>query len=118
MPKFVADENFDNDILRGLFKHNPELDVIRVQDIIGLSGAKDPDLLEWAAQEGRILLTHDVDTMTGYAYERVREGKPMPGVIEVRRSLSTGNIVDHLLVVIGASFEGELEGQVTYVPLR
>jgi hypothetical protein len=56
--------------------------------------------------------------MTGYAYERVKEGKPMPGVIEVRRSLSTGNIVDHLLVVIGASFEGELEGQVTYVPLR
>jgi hypothetical protein len=47
LPKFVADENFDNDILRGLFKYNPELDVIRVQDV-GLSGAKDPALLEWA----------------------------------------------------------------------
>lgn len=71
MLKFLADENFDNTIVRGLFRRNPTLDIVRVQDV-GLSGKDDPTVLEWAAQEGRILLTHDVATITRYAYDRVR----------------------------------------------
>ncbi|MBE9128088.1 MULTISPECIES: DUF5615 family PIN-like protein [unclassified Coleofasciculus] len=79
MLKLLVDENFDNTIVRGLFRRNPMLDMVRVQDI-GLSGEDDPTILEWAAQEGRVLLTHDVATITRYAYDRVRQGQPMPGV--------------------------------------
>jgi len=60
------------------------LDIVRVQDA-ELSGADDPTLLQWAADEGRIVLTHDVSTMTKYAYERVEAGQPMPGVFEVAK---------------------------------
>jgi len=67
MLKFLADENFDNTIVRGLFRRNLKLDIVRVQDV-GLSGKDEPTVLEWAAQEGRILLTHDVATITRYAY--------------------------------------------------
>jgi predicted nuclease of predicted toxin-antitoxin system len=56
--KFLADENFDNSIVRGLMRRQPDIDIIRVQDV-GLSGEDDPIVLEWAAKEGRILLTHD-----------------------------------------------------------
>jgi hypothetical protein len=63
MLRFLADKNFNNDILRGSLRHQPELDIPRVQDS-GLSGADDPTLLVWAAQQGRIILTHDVTTMT------------------------------------------------------
>lgn len=59
MLKFLADENFDNTIVRGLFRRNPTRDIVRVQDV-GLIGKDDPTILKWAAQEGRILLTHDV----------------------------------------------------------
>ena len=55
--KFLADENFDNNIIRGLLRRQPNIDIIRVQDV-GLSGRDDPTVLEWAAQEQRILLTH------------------------------------------------------------
>jgi predicted nuclease of predicted toxin-antitoxin system len=82
MLKILVDENFDNTIVRGLFRRNPMLDMVRVQDV-GLSGKDDPTVLEWAAQEGRILLTHDVATITRYAYDRVRQGQSMPGVIEI-----------------------------------
>ncbi len=58
MLKLAADENFNNDIIRGLLRRKPDLDIVRIQDV-GLSGADDPTVLEWAAQEGRILLTHD-----------------------------------------------------------
>ncbi len=73
MLRFVADENFNNNIIRGLLRRQLELDIVRVQDV-GLRGADDPNVLEWAAQEGRVLLTHDVATITQYAYERVEAG--------------------------------------------
>jgi predicted nuclease of predicted toxin-antitoxin system len=67
MLRLAADENFNNDIVRGLLRREPGLDIVRIQDV-GLSGADDPTVLEWAAQEGRVLLTHDVTTITRYAY--------------------------------------------------
>ena len=63
MLRFAADENLNNDILRGLLRRVPNLDIVRVQDA-GLAGADDPTVLEWAAQEQRVLLTHDVATIT------------------------------------------------------
>jgi predicted nuclease of predicted toxin-antitoxin system len=81
MLKLLADENFDNTIIRGLFGRNPMLDMVRAQDV-ELSGKDEPTILEWAAQEGRVLLTHDVATITRYAYDRVRQNQSMPGVIE------------------------------------
>lgn len=47
----VSDENFNNDIVRGLLRRKPDLDIVRVQDV-GLRGADDAIILEWAAQEG------------------------------------------------------------------
>ena len=65
--RFLVDEDFDNDIMRGLLRRLPTLDVVRAQDV-GLSGQPDPIVLAWAAQEDRVLLTHDVSTMTAHAY--------------------------------------------------
>lgn len=42
--RWLADENFNNDILRAPFRRNPTLDIVRVQDV-GLSGVDDPTLL-------------------------------------------------------------------------
>ena len=115
MLKFIADENFDNTIVRGLFRRNLKLDIVRVQDV-GLSGKDDPTVLEWAAQEGRILLTHDVATITRYAYDRVRQNQPMPGVIEISTDAAIGRVIEDILVLVECSQEGELEGQVQYLP--
>lgn len=115
MLKFLADENFDNTIVRGLFRRNPILDIVRVQDV-GLSGKDDPTVLEWAAKEGRILLTHDVTTITRYAYDRVREGQAMPGVIEISTDASIRRVIEDILVLVECSQDGELEGQVQYLP--
>ena len=47
MIRFLADENFNNAIIRGSRHVSPSLDIVRVQDV-GLSGADDPSILEWA----------------------------------------------------------------------
>ncbi len=57
MLRLLADENFNNSIVRGLLRRKPDLDIIRVQDI-DLSGIDDRVILAWAAQENRIVVTH------------------------------------------------------------
>lgn len=94
----------------------PDLDIVRVQDV-ALLGADDPTVLEWSAQEGRILLTHDVTTITQYAYRRVEVGVPMPGVFEVSLNTPIGRAIKDILLLAECSFEGEWEGQVRYIPL-
>jgi predicted nuclease of predicted toxin-antitoxin system len=66
----LSDENFNGNILRGLFLRQPSLDLLRVQDV-DLQEADDPTILEWSAINNRILLTHDRATMPDFAYERL-----------------------------------------------
>jgi hypothetical protein len=89
---------------------------VRIQDV-GLSGAHDPIILEWAAKENRVLLTHDVSTITKYAYERVESGQHMPGVFEVGRNTPVGRVIEDILLLIECSLEGEWNGQIRYLPL-
>jgi hypothetical protein len=113
----APDENFNGNIIRGLLRRQPALDLVRLQDV-GLSGAEDPVVLAWAAQAGRVLLTHDVSTLARYTYERVQAGQPMPGVFEVRRDLPIGCAIEEILLLAECSLEGEWEGQIRYLPLR
>jgi len=41
MLQFLSDENFDGDIVRGLVRREPNLDLLRVQDV-GLREVDDP----------------------------------------------------------------------------
>ena len=116
MLRLAADENFNNNIVRGLLRRQPDLDIVRVQDS-GLSGADDPTVLEWAAQETRVLLTHDVSTITKYAYSRVRAGQSMPGVFEVSRAVPIGRAIEDILLLAECSLDDEWEGHVHYLPL-
>jgi hypothetical protein len=113
--RLLADENFHGDVLRGLLRVEPKLDIVRVQDT-HLYQAADPVILEWAAKEDRVLLTHDVETMMKHAYDRIRAGLPMPGVTEVRDDLPIGQAIEEILTALFASQPGELANRITYIP--
>lgn len=116
MIKLLADENLDNTIIRGLLRRNPNIDIVRVQDI-DLSGADDPIVLEWAAIQGRVLLTHDVATITRYAYERLANNLTMPGVIEIHVDSSIGRVIEDLFIILECGAPEDLDGQIYYLPL-
>jgi hypothetical protein len=116
MLPLAADENFNNDIVRGLLRRNPRLDIVRIQDV-GLSGAGDEAVLEWAARERRVLLTHDVSTLARHAYERVKAHLHMPGVFEVSRGVTVRTAIEDILLLAELSLPGEWEGQIRYLPL-
>lgn len=75
-------------------------------------------MLAWAAQEGRIVLTHDVNTIPKYAYERVTSGQTMPGVIAVHLGAAIGEVIQDLLLILEAVEPSEFENQVVYLPLK
>lgn len=116
MIRFLLDENFNGKIARGLHVRRPDIDMIRLQDT-ELYGADDPAVLEWAAAVGRILLTHDVNTMTRYAYERIAQGKPLAGIIFVRDTLSVAKVIEDLITIIEASDADDWQDRIDYLPL-
>jgi len=99
-----------------MLRHLPTLDIVRVQDV-DLSGTSDPIVLAWAAQDGRVVLTHDVSTMTAHAYARVTSSLPMPGVFAVSQLAPISQVIEELVLLAQCSLPGEWEGQVRYVPL-
>jgi len=116
MPRFLTDENFDHNIIRGLFALDRTVDLCTVQDV-GLMQTPDPVILDWAAQEGRVLVTHDVSTVLGFAFDRVRQGLPMPGVLIVQRQIPIGQAIAELLIAAGAGTDDDFKDLVKYIPM-
>jgi hypothetical protein len=115
MLHLLLDENFDHDVLRAIKSRLPEADLVTVQEV-GLTGADDPDLLAWAAEHRRILVTRDRKTMTKYAYERVKAGQFMAGVFSIPDHLRMRDTIEQLILLIACSEETEWENGVLHLP--
>jgi hypothetical protein len=116
MLPLAADESLHGHIVRGLRRREPSIDLVSIEEA-GLGGSTDPEVLEWAATEGRILVSQDENTMIGYAWDRVKAGQPMPGLIVRGKGVSIRRAIDDLLL---ATFCGDLEDfkdQVKHLPL-
>ncbi len=112
----VSDENFNGDIVRGLLRRSPDLDVVPVQDV-GLMQSPDADILEWAASQGRVLLSHDVSTVPPAAHQRLDLGKPLPGVFIVSDRMPIGQAIDEILFLSMDVEPEEWKDQVLYLPV-
>lgn len=116
MLRLVSDENFNGDIVRGLLFRLPELNLLRVQDV-GLGGGIDPVVLAWAAENDRIILTHDRATLPNFAFGRVVAGEAMPGVFVINDRLRVGRAIEELVLVATCSEASEWVSRVLYLPL-
>lgn len=116
MLRFVTDEDLDASIVRGLKRRLPNLDIVDVR-AVGLRSSVDPDILEWAAGEERVIVTHDVNTMVGFADERVRSGQHHAGVIKVPQELAIGRAIEELEYIAQVATAADLRDRVLHVPL-
>jgi predicted nuclease of predicted toxin-antitoxin system len=117
MIRFLVDEDFNNDILRGLRRRVPDIDAPRIQGL-GLAGVSDETVLAYAASENRVVLTHDVSTLVASACRRVEAAEPMPGVIAVAQSTLARVLIEDLVVIVQCSTAEDWRDQVHYLPLR
>jgi hypothetical protein len=117
MLRLASDADVHGDIIRGLRRHLPNIDLVRVQDALP-EGTPDRAVLAWAAAQNRILITNDRNTMVGFAYQRVAAGEPVPGLVATTNDQSIGSAIDDILLIAEYMTEEEIKDQVLFLPLR
>ena len=94
----------------------PNLDVITAHRV-GLSNASDPELLAWAAEQERVVITHDRRTMPYHATSRIARAEKIAGLIIVSRQLPVSRVIDDLEIIVSCSDMVEWENVVKHLPL-
>ena len=115
MLRLVSDEDVHDDIVRGLRRREPALDIVRAVDV-GLERTPDPNILAWAAGHERVLITGDLNTMVGFAWAKVLSAQPMPGVLALRQNIGAGRVIDDILLVALCYAPEEIKDQVLFIP--
>lgn len=116
MLRLASDEDVHGAITGGLRIRVPEIDIVRVQDVLG-EGAPDPDILAWAATTNLVLITNDRSTMIGYAHQRVSVGKLVPGLIATTNKQSIGAAIDDIWLIAECMSDEEVRNHlVIYLP--
>jgi predicted nuclease of predicted toxin-antitoxin system len=116
MLRLLADEHVPSALVRGLASRQPDLDIVRVQDV-GLRTRDDETLLDWGARNGRVLLSEDRRTLAGFANGRIAGGRPFAGLILYDLATSTDRLIEDILIVANACSPDDLATQIFYVPL-
>lgn len=96
--KWLADECFDNDIVRGLFRRSSDFDLVRAQDVFEIAGHDDATLLAWAAKHERVVITHDLATMVP-AFRLQAQRASTAAIVLVPDSLPIGHVIEDLLLL-------------------
>lgn len=117
--RFLADQDFREAIVIGLQRRRPEINIRLVKEI-GLLHRPDPEILEYAREQGRMLLTHDKRTMPKHLDDlllTLPPGDHHPGGFLVPQRMATGRAIEELLLIWEASEPEEWQDRFTFLPL-
>lgn len=118
MLRLANDADVHGEIIRGLRRRLPGIDLVRAQDVLP-EGTPDPMVQAWAAAENRVLITNDRNTMIGFARQRVAAGESVPGLIVTTNEQSIGSAIDDILLIAEFMPEEEIRDQVVvFLPFR
>ena len=115
MIRFQADADLDHGIVLAVRRREPAIDFASASDS-AIAGLTDPEVLEVAAQQGRVLVTHDRRTMPGHFRDRIAGGETSPGVFLVSQFEPIGPVVETLLLVWTVSTPAEWRNQIRHLP--
>jgi hypothetical protein len=115
MIRFLADADFNHAIVRGCRRKEPEMDFLAANEA-KLEGVPDPDVLALAAEQERILVTHDRRTMPKHFGAFLISGGSSPGVFLVSQHAPIGEVIDVLVLIWAASDPGEWRNRIVNIP--
>lgn len=113
MLKLLTDEDTNPELVVQLRRHLPGIDAVDVREV-GLAQTPDPVILQWAADNDRVVVSHDKSSMRKFAEDRVREGLPMPGLILGHQESPMGTVVRSIVQLV-TRWQILVVGQVTFV---
>jgi hypothetical protein len=102
-----------------LLKREPTLVVWAVGDPgAPPRSALDPDILRWCEENSFTLVTNNRKSMPTHLRNHLAGGRYSPGILELNPNMSIGETIEELLLIWGASDEGEYRNTIIYLPLR
>lgn len=116
MLRLFFDHDFNHEIIRGLTKRIPDLDFVTPTQL-GNIDESDENHLDWAWENRRIVITHNVNTMTDAANKRFANGKSISGLIIVPQNLAIGEAINDLEIIIVCDTEDQFESRIRYLPI-
>jgi hypothetical protein len=112
-PRFQADENLNAKIIAGVLRREPvDFQTARAANLAGLA---DPEVLAIAAAAGRILVSHDRETMPMH-FSRYIADSSSAGLLIVSQRLDLRQAIEQILVIWAASEAEEWTNRVGYLP--
>jgi hypothetical protein len=117
MVRFLADASLHHAIVSGCSRREPAIDFLSAH-AGRLAGIADPDVLAIAADAGRILVTHDFQTMPRHFGEFLEAHGSSPGVFLVKQSTPLAAVIEALVLVWAASDPEEWKNRILEIPLR
>lgn len=115
-PRFQADNDLRSSIRRGVLRREPAVDFATAIDA-DLDALPDPDVLRLAAIQGRILVTHDANTMTRHFRDFLQAGNHTPGVLMVPQEAAVSRIIESIVLIWVASEASEWADRIVWLPI-
>jgi hypothetical protein len=96
--RFLADADLNKAVVSGVVRREPSLDFLNAY-AARLRGRSDLEVLALAAEQQRVLVSHDVGTMPVHFRAFRKAGKRSSGVLLIPQSLDVGTAIDELLLI-------------------
>jgi len=113
--RFQADNDLKFGIVRAVRRREPAIDFASAGEA-GLEGVSDPELLERAAEDDRVLVSHDRRTMLDHFRHHLVAGKPSPGLLIVSQRTPIGLVAESIVLLWAVTNPAELRDQAYHLP--
>lgn len=112
---YQADADLNQAIVTGVLRREPAID-FQTALAAGLEGVKDSEVLAIAAQQGRILVSHDRKTMP-LEFGQFITNNHSSGVIIVSQRLPVEVLIEELVMIWAISSAQEWSDRIAKLPL-
>ncbi len=113
--RFQADNDLKLGIVKAVRRREPAIQFVSAQEA-KLNGVGDPEILERAASEGLVLVSHDRHTMLDHFRAHLVAGRLTPGLLIVSQGFPVGVVAESIVYVWPIATPLELRNQAHYLP--
>ncbi len=118
MLKYLMDEHVDPLYVRQIKRLNYEIAIRAVGRLDApIKGALDPEILKWCEHKNFLLVTNNRKSMPLHLRDHLAEGRHIPGIITLSKTMGIGDMIQELVFLAEASENDEFRDQIKPMPI-
>ena len=114
--RFQADADFNQRIVKAALRREPAID-FQTAHAAGILGLPDPEVLQTAAHDGRVIVSHDQTTMPTH-FGQFISAATSPGLIITPQHMPIAAVVEELILIWMAETPEQWVNRIRYLSTR